>query len=510
VILLPFAVGVALAPYLARHAPPRYRSEALIVVIPQQVPDEYVKPTVNQTLDERLPAITDQILSRSRLERIIQELDLYKTERDRNVMEDVVATMRQDISTSADGKNVDSFRISYASDNPQVAQKVTERLASLYIDQNTEDRKAQADHTSEFLAAQLANAKRRLIEQERKLEEYRKQHAGEMPSQMSGNLQAIQNANMQLQAVNESTNRAQEHRLLIERQIADAQPATDAASATPGQEPSPSNAAAGSDAPAPMSAAGQLEAARARRAFLLQRFTADYPEIVRLNQTIADLTTRVEAQALAVPVDSTPAPASITPAEAAQRKKIQDLRTELAAVDYELEVNRVEAARLKASIEGYQAKVDAVPTRESELVELTRDYGTLQTAYNSLLMKSEDSAIAANLERGKISEQFKLVDEASRPERPFNDRQRRIMTASGAAVGLGLGLLIVLGLELLDSSFKRGEEVSQTLSLPVLAAIPVMRSDSERRSITRRRRIMDAAGAACLVAAAVVLVLWRR
>ena len=82
-ILVPFAFGVALAPFLARYAPERYRSEALIVVIPQQVPDNYVKPTVSESVEERLPSITDQILSRSRLERIIQEMDLYKAERAR-------------------------------------------------------------------------------------------------------------------------------------------------------------------------------------------------------------------------------------------------------------------------------------------------------------------------------------------------------------------------------------------------------------------------------------------
>ena len=93
-ILVPFALGVAIAPLLARYAPERYRSEALIVVIPQQVPDDYVKPTVSESVEERLPSITDQILSRSRLERIIQEMDLYKAERARGVMEDVVQTMR--------------------------------------------------------------------------------------------------------------------------------------------------------------------------------------------------------------------------------------------------------------------------------------------------------------------------------------------------------------------------------------------------------------------------------
>src|SRR5215510_2624139 len=82
-VLLPFAAGLTAAPLLARYAPERYRSEALIMVIPQRVPDNYVKPTVSESIEQRLPSITDQILSRSRLEQIINEMDLYKTERSR-------------------------------------------------------------------------------------------------------------------------------------------------------------------------------------------------------------------------------------------------------------------------------------------------------------------------------------------------------------------------------------------------------------------------------------------
>ena len=131
--------------------------------------------------------------------------------------------MRLDISTSALGEDTDSFRVSYVSDEAEKARRVTERLASLYIEQNLKDRENQADSTSQFLDTQLEQAKARLIEQEKKLEQYRKSHAGQMPSQLQGNLLAIQTASQQVQTINESTNRAQERRLLVERQIADTQ-----------------------------------------------------------------------------------------------------------------------------------------------------------------------------------------------------------------------------------------------------------------------------------------------
>ena len=500
VILVPFAFGVAIAPFLARFAPERYRSEALIVVVPQQVPDNFVKSTVSESVEDRLPSITDQILSRSRLERIIQEMDLYKAARARGVMEDVVQAMRVDVTTSAVGKDdVDSFRVSYVSDNPETARKVTERLASLYIDQNSRDREVQADNTSEFLDTQLAEAKRRLIEQEKKLEEYRKSHAGQMPSQMQGNLQAIQNANLQLQSLSESTNRAQERRLLIERQLADVL-ATPAPLTTP--------PVAGSDTPAPMSTAQQLELARARLASFLQRYTSVHPEVVSLERTVAELVNRLETEASAGGTEA-PREKPLTFAEAAQQRRIRDFQAELAVLDYQLAANRSEDRRLKQIVTEYQTKVDAVPSRESELVELTRDYSTMQAAYASLLMKREDSVIAANLERRQIGEQFRLVDAASRPERPYNQRQRLGVIASGAAAGLVLGLLAVGLLERRDSSFRSADEVLKALSLPVFASIPVMESDREYRVAKRRRWAMDAGGTALLFAAGVVVVLWR-
>ena len=465
-------------------------------MIPQQVPTDYVTPTMTQSIEERLPAITDQILSRSRLEQIIQQLDLYPAERSSQVMEDVVQKMRADVTTSAVGKDVNSFRVSYVSDEPEKARKVTERLASLYIEQNLKDRENQADSTSQFLNTQLEEAKRRLIEQEKKLEAYRKSHAGQLPSQLQGNLQASQTASLQLQSLNESMNRAQERRLLIERQIADSKVVPAAcASANP-------------EAAAPVGTAQQLEIARARLALALQRYTPRHPEVVSLERTIADLVVKLESE---TPVGAAPAEQKkpVTPAEAELQKRILDFQAELAVIDYQLAANRTEAARLNNLIAEYQAKIDVVPTRESELVELTRDYGTMQAAYTNLLVKREDSMLAANLERRQIGEQFKLLDTASLPGRPYNQRQRLGIMASGAAAGLVLGLLVIGLLEYRDSSFRTEVEAAKTLSIPVFAQIPVMVSDRERRAARRRAWVMDAGGAAILAAAAVVLVIWR-
>jgi hypothetical protein len=95
------------------------------------------------------------------------------------------------------------------------------------------------------------------------------------------------------------------------------------------------------------------------------------------------------------------------------------------------------------------------------------------------------------------------------PQRPFNQIQRLAIMSAGAGVGLILGLLVVAVMELKDSSFRREEEVHARLSLPVLALVPIMSSDRERRALQRRTRLLDVAGTVALVAAVVVLALWQ-
>jgi uncharacterized protein involved in exopolysaccharide biosynthesis len=328
------------------------------------------------------------------------------------------------------------------------------------------------------------------------LEEYRKNHSGQLPSQMQSNLAAIQSASMQMQTLNEATNRAQERRLLIERQIADTQAV-----------PLPSTAVGSNDAPAPLSTAQQLDAARARLAAFMQRYTPDHPDVVSLERTISELVAKLESE---TPVGAIAEPKRpVTPAEAAQQQRLLDLQAQLAVIDLQLSSNRAEVERLQKVVADYQARIDAAPTRESELVELTRDYSTMQAAYTNLLVKREDAMLAANLERRQIGEQFKLLDTASMPERPFNQTQRLGIMSSGAIAGLLIGLLIIAGLELLDGSVRSEEEALRAFSVPVLALIPPMSSMREARAAKRRARLIDVGGAAMLLAAVAVVVVWR-
>ena len=480
-LLVPFAVVSAAAALGARMLPDRYRSETLILVVPQRVPESYVKSTVTARIEDRLHSIRQQILSRTRLEQLITEFNLYADERRTQIMEDIVERMRLDIDVQV--VRGDAFRVSYIGDSPRTVMKVTERLAAFFIEENLRDREVLAEGTNQFLEAQLEDARRRLIEHEKKLEVYRKQFSGQLPSQLESNIQVIQNTQLQIQSVVESLNRDRERRLLTERQRAEAERQAAIAPAVNGSSgvlPVDGETTAGS-------AAQQLNNARATLAALRLRLTEEHPDIQRVKRVIRDLEKKAEAELADGPVsaDATPATGNLE-----AHRRLRELRLELQQLDQQIAYKEREEKRLRGIAAGYQQRVEKVPTRESEMAELTRDYDTLQTIYRNLLTKKEESKVAANLERRQIGEQFKLLDPARLPEKPFSPNRQRL-NLLGMLAGLGLGIGLIALLEYRDSSFRNDEEITATLTLPVLAVVPLMRSIQERRRELLRRVMVD-------------------
>lgn len=214
------AIVIAAGVYVwAKQLPNQYQSDTLILVVPQRVPESYVRSTVTTRIEDRLQSITQQILSRTRLERIIQDFNLYPEARKTAIMEDVVERMRGSINVQV--VKGDAFRVSFRSDEARTAMRVTERLASLFIEENLRDREVLAEGTNQFLEAQLEDARRRLIETEHKVEEYKRHYDGELPEQKDANMQGLHNLEMQLQSLTESINRDRDRHLALEKQIAD-------------------------------------------------------------------------------------------------------------------------------------------------------------------------------------------------------------------------------------------------------------------------------------------------
>ena len=488
------AVAVAVAAW-ARTLPNLFHSETLILVVPQRVPESYVRSTVTTRIEDRLQSITQQILSRTRLERIVQDFNLYAEERRTAIMEDIVERMRKEIEVQV--VKGDAFRVGFTSSDARTAMRVTERLASLFIEENLRDREVLAEGTNQFLEAQLEDARRRLIENEKRLEDYRSQHSGELPTQLEANIQGQHNIEMQLQALLESVNRDRDRRLALERLLADAN-TPDPAPAAP--RPGTMNS---DGVPTGATAADQLQAAQDALRALQLRVKPEHPDMLRMLRVVAELQKKAEAEALARPVSSGPAP--LTPAEIAKRNRLVETKAEFDKVDRQIAQKLEDEKRLRGMLGEYQKRIEAAPKRVSELTELTRDYETFQKSYQSLLAKKEDSNVSANLERRQIGEQFKILDPARMPERPSSPNRPRLY-GLGVAAGVGLGLALATLIEYLDKRLKSESDVKAALNLMVLATVPILEGPGGQR----RWKVAVISTAAFLVATAgVAAVAWK-
>lgn len=499
-VVLPTVVGLVAAVVYARRLPDLYRSETVILVVPQRIPDTYVKSTVTGRIEDRLATISDQIVSRSRLERIILDLNLYPTERQTGLMEDVVARMRADIGrVQLNGK--ESFRVSYVSGDPRTAQLVAQRLASLFIEENLRDRENLAEDTSHFLESQLAEAKSRLVQHEKRLEDYRRRYSGQLPSQAPANLQAIQTLQLQLAANGEAADRGRDRRLVLERQIAELQAPEPLATGS-------MVTADGRREPAVETVAQRYEAAKAALGLLRVQKRPDHPDVRALERTIRDLEGEIKGSASrSATAAKAPLPLPLSPVDVQRQARLRDLRDQVADIDRNLADLAAQESRLRQSLAEYQGKVEAVPARESELVELTRDYATLQGTYQSLLAKREDAKMAVNLERRNIGEQFRVLDPAKVPERPFSPNRLQIRIV-GTAAGLLLGLGLVAFLDYRDTTFKSEADVTRLLDLPVLAIVPTMTAPGDKAPGRWRAVLFKAAGAVLMLASTAGL-LWQ-
>jgi polysaccharide chain length determinant protein (PEP-CTERM system associated) len=481
----------------------RFRSETVIMVIPQRVPESYVRSTVTVRIEDRLQTISQQILSRTKLEQIIKEFDLYAEERQIEVMEDVVAEMRQNISVNV--VKGDAFRVTYIGDDPRTVMRVTDRLASLFIDENLRDRELLAEGTNQFLEAQLEESRRRLIEQEQRLADYQRRNARELPAQAQANLQGVQNAQSRMQALNDSMNRDRDRKLAVERALADLNMAVDEpvllAPTVPG---APQVAVPGA------TLRDQIRIAERDLATLTESrgLTDEHPDVVRAKRLVAELKAQAEAAALQVPLSPEASSAGPSPAQAARNNRLRELQAELENLDKAIASKVAEEERLRQVAQDYQAWVEGAPLRQAEMTELTRDYGTLQGRYNALLAKMEDSRMAADLERREGGQQFKLLDPARLPERPFSPNRVRL-NILGALFGLGFGAALATIVEYRDTTLRSEEDVAATLALPVLARIPEMVTASERRRLRRVRLTLSMTAIAAVLLAGSGAAAWK-
>jgi protein tyrosine kinase modulator len=468
------ACGATLATLLVlSRVANRYRSEATLLVVQQQVPARFVAPTTTTDMREALRATTEEVLSRVRLLAIIDEFGLYPKERNRVSSEGLLALMQRDIEieptegSSAQGRDVNSFKISFIADTPQTAQAVTSKLTSLFIEQHLETQEHQTATTTQFLQEQLEAAKSKLVESEKEVGEYKMRHLGQLPEQQQGNLAILNGLQSQLQSTLSSLNRAREQKQYLES-LGD-------------------NRA--------LMIQGDLARLQSQREALLLRYTTEYPVVKRLDEKIAQTKALLN---MLKGSKTASAPPQATSASSSEVGVAED--TSIAQINGQLEANRLEIEnlnkdrkRLEVAMLEYQNRINQTPVREQELASMLRNYDLLKQDYADLLSKKMQSELAGNLEKRQEGQQFRLVDQPSLPAVPASPNRVKI-SLGGMAAGLGLGLALAFLMEMRDRSFHSEDDLSQRFALPLVIGVPMLLTPVEQRSRAIRRNFEWALG----------------
>lgn len=436
---------------------PQYISQTLVLIEQQKVPEKYVMPVVTEDLNGRLASMKEQILSRSRLQPIIEKYNLYSN--GHMSMDDRIDTARKSIdikpiqSEIARTGGLPGFFISFKASDPHTAQLVCGDITSLFVNQNLTDRQNSAQGTTAFLQQQLADAKRNLDEQDSKLAKFQQTNAGRLPEQDNSNMNMLQSLNTQLDAATQQINRMEQdlsyEQAMLAQQSRDLGPATSSSS-----EPRV----------APATQQLELQNLLAQESELTNRYTADYPDVVAVRRKIADLRKQM-AQ-----MTSAPAGAATSTAPRSEPLAMQQLRASTRAVEQGIVQKRKEQAGIQGQIHEYQARLSSSPLVQQEYATLTRDHQTSQQFYDELLKQSNQAKMAVDLERRQQGEQFRIMDEPNLPDSPAFPK-RGIFGAGGLLVGLLFGIGIIALLEYRDTAVRSERDIWAFTKLPTLAVL---------------------------------------
>jgi polysaccharide chain length determinant protein (PEP-CTERM system associated) len=432
--------------------PPQYVSQTLVIVEQQKVPENYVKPVVTEDLNARLASMKEQILSRSRLEPIIERFNLFTG--GNATMDDRVDATRRAIQITpigAGANKVPGFYISFKARNARTAQQVCSEITSLFVSESLHAREQSAEGTTAFLSQQVTDAKRALDEQDAKLAAFQTKYIGKLPDQEQSNLNALQALTSQLDAATQSLNRMQQDETFIQavisQQSADLQ-RTDA------------NIGVSVD-----TLETKLKALIAQKKELENLYTSDHPDVVALSRKIADLQAEI-AQNNGHPASGGNAATVIRP----DPPQLQQAKAQLRSIQQSIAAQKQVQARIEEEIRNYQSRIESSPLVEQEFKQITRDHEAALQFYNNLLSKTNESTMATNLERRQQGEQFQVLDAANLPDSPVFPNPF-VFAGGGFVLGVLLGLGIAAILEYRDTSLRTARDIWTFTKLPTLATI---------------------------------------
>ncbi len=540
-LILPALLILIAATIVAFALPAIYRSEATILIEQQEIPQDLVRSTVTSYAGERIQVISQRVMTRENLGRIIKDYGLYKDERAKSSLTELVDKLRENIlleMVSADVVDPHSgrpttatiaFKLAFSDKSPQLAQKVTNELVSLYLDENLKRRTQSALETSGFLAAESGKLQEQVAKLEESLASFKENNINNLPEQQQLNIQLMERAERELQENDQRTRTLEERKIYLNSELAQMSPTSDLYS---------------SQGKRVLSAEDRLQALQAEYIGVASRYSDDHPDLIKMRREISALEQEtgtgadpnelrrqlkdLKSEMAALRKRYSPQhpdvkklQRSIEAAEDSLKKSRKSshsprtspvqrpdnpayiqLQAQLSAANSELKSIRQTREEIKEKVADFEARLMKSPQVEREYRTLARDYENALLKYKEVRAKQLEAELAESLERESKGERFSLIEPALLPEKPAKPNRVAILFL-GFVFSMAGGVGTVVVAESMSDSIKDTQSLIATTGMPPLVVVPYIES-AEDRAKRRNARIITVLVLLALIIGAVI------
>ena len=437
-ILAPTVLGALVGIYLATSLPSIFRSETTIMIEAAKVPQRFVEGTDTSFAAQRIESVRQMVLSRTNLVRIIEKFDLYADQRKSSPISSVIDRMNKSINIQlidvreGRGTATIAFTLSFDYPQPRLALRVTEELATQFVQIDSERRTELASGTAEFLSDQARALRRDLERVEQQLAAFKAENSGALPEQAAVNRALYDSLQGELRTINtESAALAQEISML--------------------------RALAGSGG-TPSMGSSELYMARQALAAVQARYSESHPDVIAARQ-------RVEM------LERSGGGGSISSGGVAP-----EIEARISGNQFRLNLLGRRQGEIRGQLAMLERQLAAAPQVELELREIEREYRSTEEKYAALTSQQLSATVAANLESEEKGEKFSIAEPPNEPDQPVSPN-RPLLAGGGLLGGLALGIGLALLLELLNRRVRGTAAVTRIFGVPPLAVVPMLDVD---------------------------------
>lgn len=482
------------ATVFAYRLPDMYRAETVIQVDSAQVTTPIVMPINNGDIAGRLATLQQQILSPTRLKKLVEAEGLYPETTGKKTEEQVVRSMQKaiivDVGAPGAGK-LSTFRIAYSSPRQAEVARIANHLAQMFIEENVAARISSAEDTTQFLQEQMEETKHELDQKDAALGAIKSRNVLELPESKPYHMEALANLRTQVQAIQDKLQNDQREKGILQSMMmsGDDAPTVDVGSGGgTGGATNPYDA--------------QISKLESKLSDLRSRYGPGHPDVRR---TLDELN-RLKAKAASDAKDNPPVETEVQqPAVQVQRKRRNPvLEAQITNLDQDIQDQTKLLQPLQAQMAMHEAKLQQIPAFEQQIARLQQDYDALKAQYAGLREKEKTAEISHALEVHQKGEKFEVLDPAVAPIHPASPN-RVLISLVGLFGGLLAGIALAAMADMNDESVRSENEASRIFGKPILSGIPPIVSAKEKRASQIRAAAMVAGTVAGAVTAGFLL-----